>query len=84
MNSQQNLQNSQQISNRSKKIATLFLMLEAFKTNNRHLDMNVINTTHLLTFNQTVMNTAIPFFAHINLRASQQRRPKTEEFWVDI
>ena len=64
MNSQQN---SQQISNRSKKIATLFLMLEAFKTNNRHLDMNVINTTHLLTFNQAVMNTAIPFFAHINL-----------------
>ena len=58
-------------------------MLEAFKTNNRHLDMNVINTTHLLTFNQTVMNTAIPFFAHINLRASQQRRPKTEGFWVD-
>ena len=62
MNSQQN---SQQISNRSKKIATLFLMLEAFKTNNRHLDMNVINTTHLLTFNQAVMNTAILFFAHI-------------------
>ena len=59
-------------------------MLEAFKTNNRHLDMNVINTTHLLTFNQTVMNTAIPFFAHINLRASQQRRPKTEGFWVDV
>ncbi|CAG8596177.1 2468_t:CDS:2 [Scutellospora calospora] len=76
--------NSQQISQRSKKIVTLFLMLEAFKTNNRCLDMNVTNTTHLLMFNQTVMNTTIQFFTHLNLRTSQQRRPKTVGFWVDV
>ncbi|RIB11370.1 hypothetical protein C2G38_2203597 [Gigaspora rosea] len=30
------------------------------------------------------MNTTIQFFTHLNLRASQQRSPKTAGFWVDV
>src|SRR5260363_146572 len=75
--------NSQQIYDRSKKIAILFLMLEVFKTN-RYLDTNVVNTIHLLKFNQTIMNTIIPFFSYLNLKAPQQGRPKPDGFWVDV
>src|SRR5260363_71182 len=75
--------NSQQIYDRSKKIAILFLMLEVFKTN-RYLDTNVVNTIHLLKFNQTIMNTIIPFFFYLNLKAPQQGRSKPDRFWVDV
>lgn len=46
------------------KLAILFLMLEAFKTN-RYLDTNIVKTNFII--DQTVMrvmNTIIPFFAH--------------------
>ena len=53
--------NSQQISIRSKKIDNLFLMLKTFKANNQYFDINIINTTYLLTFNHTIINNTFHF-----------------------
>ena len=72
--------NSQQNSFQRKKIIVLLLMQEVFKKNNRDFNTN----THLLTFTQVTSNAAFPYFTHLNLRASQQKRPKTEGFWVEV
>ncbi|CAB4402145.1 unnamed protein product [Rhizophagus irregularis] len=73
--------NSQQNSLQHKKIIVLLLMQEVFKKKNRVFNAN----THLLTFIQVTSNAAFPYyFTHLNLRASQQKRPKTEGFRVDV
>ncbi|GET67167.1 hypothetical protein RIR_jg11169.t2 [Rhizophagus irregularis DAOM 181602=DAOM 197198] len=66
--------NSQQNSLQCKKIIVLLLMQEFFKKKNRVFNAN----THLLTFTQVTSNAAFPYFTHLNLRASQQKRPKTD------
>src|SRR5207248_4902093 len=74
------IMNSQRNSFQHKKIIVLLLMQQIFKKNNRVFNAN----THLLTFTQVTSNAAFPYFTHLNLRASQQKRPKTEGFWVDV
>ena len=66
---------------------TLLLLMQVFKLNNKESDTSIINNTHLLTFIQVITNSAIPYFAYpdlSNLKASQQKRPKTEGFWVEV
>ncbi|RGB42363.1 hypothetical protein C1646_810023 [Rhizophagus diaphanus] len=72
--------NSQQNSLQRKKIIILLLMQKVFKKKNRIFNAN----THLLTFTQVTSKCSFSIFTHLNLRASQQKRPKTERFWVDV
>ncbi|RGB27733.1 hypothetical protein C1646_717908, partial [Rhizophagus diaphanus] len=35
-------------------------------------------------FYSSYIKCSFSIFTHLNLRASQQKRPKTERFWVDV
>lgn len=74
MNSQQNFN----------KITVLLLMQEIFKLNNKDSDTIINNTHYLLTFTQVITNSAFVYLDLSDLKASHQKRPKTEGFWVEV